>query len=163
MSPYIALYLLCCSSGSYLADTLVECAEVSPRLAVGALPPFHALGMSVGLAFALFTCGTACIYPPASTATEYRIPPAATADNAIVNARNARAQGIVAVPAFMLEWNALEAHVAYLKTLNMVAYAGGPLAERVGDSLVEKGVNVVPIYGATECAFSFEIFGGSLC
>lgn len=34
-------------------------------------------------------------------------------------------------------------------------YSGGPLTSRVGDFLFSQGVNVVPIYGGTECQFSF--------
>ncbi|KAJ7625710.1 hypothetical protein FB45DRAFT_922118, partial [Roridomyces roridus] len=131
-------------------DALFESRELAPRQAVGALPSFHALAMVEQFLFPLLAGGTACLYPPTSLPMEYRIPIVATAENAIKNARRAKANGIVAVPALILEWAAEERYVEYLKTLNLLAYSGGPLAERVGDKLVEQGVNLVPIYGATE-------------
>ncbi|KAJ7625734.1 putative aminoadipate reductase [Roridomyces roridus] len=131
-------------------DALFESRELAPRQAVGALPSFHALAMVEQFIFPLLAGGTACLYPPTSLPTEYRIPIVPTAENAIENARRAKANGIVAVPALILEWAAEERYVEYLKTLNLLAYSGGPLAQRVGDKLVEQGVNLVPIYGATE-------------
>ncbi|KAF8215590.1 acetyl-CoA synthetase-like protein [Mycena galopus ATCC 62051] len=130
-------------------DGIAQEVEIAPRLAVGALPAFHTFGITTQLLFPIFNGGTACIYPPASTATEYITPVVPTAENAIENAKRAKAMGIMGVPALVLEWQSPET-VAYLKTLNLVGYAGGPLASRVGDSLFSQGVNIVPIYGATE-------------
>ncbi|KAJ7615673.1 putative aminoadipate reductase [Mycena polygramma] len=123
--------------------------EISPRQAVGALSPFHALGMITQLALPILNGGTACIYPPASTATKYVIPPNPTPETALENAKRANATGIAAVPATILEWQSSE-HIAYLKTLKLVLCAGGSLAYNVGDSLFSQGVNIVPWYGATE-------------
>ncbi|KAJ7625698.1 putative aminoadipate reductase, partial [Roridomyces roridus] len=131
-------------------DALFEARELAPRQAVGALPSFHALAMVEQFIFPVLTGGIACIYPPTSLPMEYRIPVVPTAENAIENARRAKANGIIAVPAMILEWAAEEKHVEYLKTLNLLTYTGGPLAERVGDKLVKDGVNLVPIYAATE-------------
>ncbi|KAJ7688597.1 hypothetical protein B0H17DRAFT_1160269 [Mycena rosella] len=130
-------------------DALMELREVSPRHAVGALPPFHTLGIMTQLIYTLLTGGTACIYAPVSAASKYVVPVVPTPENVLENARKTNATGILAVPAMILEWQAPE-HVAYLKTLNILAYAGGPLASRVGDFLFSQGVRIVPIYGATE-------------
>ncbi|KAJ7625856.1 putative aminoadipate reductase [Roridomyces roridus] len=134
---------------------LFESRELAPRQAVGALPPFHGFAQVEQHAFPILAGGTACIYPPSSLSTpmEYRIPIVPTAENAIENARRAKADGIVAVPAMILEWAAEKKHVEYLKTLNLLAYSGGPLSERVGDKLVKEGVNLVSMYGATEFGF----------
>ncbi|KAJ7715960.1 acetyl-CoA synthetase-like protein [Mycena metata] len=123
--------------------------ELSPRHAVGALPAFHAYGMMVQLCSPILAGGTACIYPPASTATEYVIPPSSTPQNALENAKRTKATGVSVVPAFLVEWQSPE-DVAYLKTLNLVMYGGGPLPPRVGDHLFSQGVNVVPGYGGSE-------------
>ncbi|KAJ7731258.1 acetyl-CoA synthetase-like protein [Mycena metata] len=123
--------------------------ELSPRHAVGALPAFHAYGMMVQLCSPILAGGTACIYPPASTATEYLIPPNSTPQNALENAKKTKATGVSVVPAFLVEWQSPE-DVAYLKTLNLVMYGGGPLPPRVGDHLFSQGVNVVPGYGGSE-------------
>jgi aromatic ring hydroxylase len=63
--------------------------------------------------------GTACIYPLASTATQYGIPVSPSAQNAIENAKRTNATGIMTVPAFILEWQSPE-DIAYLKTLNLL-------------------------------------------
>ncbi|KAJ7671148.1 acetyl-CoA synthetase-like protein [Mycena rosella] len=130
-------------------EALGELREVSPRHAVGALPPFHALAFMSQLIFPLLAGGTACIYAPVSTASEYVAPVVPTPENALDNARKTNATGIMAVPSMILEWQSPE-HVAYLKTLNILTYSGGPLASRVGDSLFSQGVNIIPMYGATE-------------
>ncbi|KAJ7604454.1 hypothetical protein FB45DRAFT_769078 [Roridomyces roridus] len=111
------------------------------------------MGILTQFSNVLLNCGTACIYPPASTATEYRVPITPTPANALDIGRKTGATGIVAVPALILEWQSDE-DVAYLKTLKLLAYSGGPLAQRVGDYLVSQGCHVVPIYGGTECGLS---------
>jgi hypothetical protein len=62
---------------------------------------------------------TACIYPPASTPTQYIIPVSPTPENALENAKRTKVTGVAAVPAFILEWQSPE-HIAYLKTLNLL-------------------------------------------
>ncbi|KAF7341016.1 Acetyl-CoA synthetase-like protein [Mycena sanguinolenta] len=130
-------------------DAITEMAAVSPRLAVGHLPAFHAMGMITQILFPILNGGTACLYPPASTATKHITPPIPTAENAIENAKRTNSLGIMTIPAMILEWQSSE-DVGYLKSLNLVTYAGGPLASRVGDALFRQGVNILPIYGATE-------------
>ncbi|KAF7347151.1 Acetyl-CoA synthetase-like protein [Mycena venus] len=142
-------------SADPFADPSVQFKELSPRQAVGALPPAHGLGMITQLLAPILNGVTACIYPPASTATEYIVPVSTTPENAIENAKRAKATGIMAVPSFILEWQSPE-DIAYLKTLNLLGYAGGPLASRVGNFLFNQGVNLVPVYGATECEFSLS-------
>lgn len=92
---------------------------MSPRHAVGALPAFHTLGMLTQLMTPILNGGTACIYPPVSTATEYVVPPNPTSENALENAKRTNATGITAVPAMVLEWQSPQ-QIAYLKTLKLV-------------------------------------------
>ncbi|KAJ7865170.1 putative aminoadipate reductase [Mycena olivaceomarginata] len=110
----------------------------SPRHAVGALPPVHAFGLQRQLLDPLLKGTTACIYPPASTSTEYRIPPSPTSENVIENAKRAKATAIFTVPSMILDWQSPE-NIAYLRTLEVLAYGGGPLPSRVGESLVSQG------------------------
>ncbi|KAK7007684.1 acetyl-CoA synthetase-like protein [Favolaschia claudopus] len=126
-----------------------ELAQLAPRLAAGQLPPFHTLGIMTQVLHPLLNGATSCLYPLASTETEYRIPVGVTSENALLNAQRAKVNGIMTVPSLILEWQSAEA-VAYLKTLNLLTYAGGPLATRVGTFLFDQGVNIVPVYGATE-------------
>ncbi|KAJ6594686.1 acetyl-CoA synthetase-like protein [Mycena capillaripes] len=137
----------------YAIDFGAELVELSPRQAVGALPPFHGLALVTQLFVPLLNGGTACIYPPTSTATEYIVPVSPTPENAIENAKRTNATGITTVPALIMEWQSPE-NVAYLKTLKLLAYSGGPLAPRVGDFLFSQGVNIVPVYAGTEFGMS---------
>ncbi|CAK5275098.1 unnamed protein product [Mycena citricolor] len=122
----------------------------TPRLASGFLPPFHAAGCFTQILFPMINNGTACIFPPASTATEYHVPPNATSDLALHHAKLTKADGVFAVPTFILDWARSPEAVDYLKSLNMVAFGGGPLTLEVGDELIEQSVKLVAIFGATE-------------
>ncbi|KAJ7052216.1 putative aminoadipate reductase [Mycena amicta] len=130
-------------------DIFAELAHLAPRLAVGALPSFHAMGILTQFMSPIFVGLTACISAPVSTG-EYRVPGNATPENALETARKVGADGILVVPAFLLEWARREEDVEYLKSLNLVAFSGGPLATPVGDYLAGQGVNLAPIYGGTE-------------
>ncbi|KAJ7056386.1 putative aminoadipate reductase [Mycena amicta] len=131
-------------------ETYTQIVELAPRLAVGALPPFHAMGIFTQFMCPIFLGLTACLYPPASTIDEHRVPGNATSENSLENAKKVGASGLVAVPSFLLDWAQREEDVEYLKSLNIVPFAGGSLATHVGDFLVGKGVNLVGIYGGTE-------------
>ncbi|KAJ7075616.1 putative aminoadipate reductase [Mycena belliarum] len=139
-------------------DILTEWLEICPRHACGALPPFHSLGTIFQFIFPILAGGTSCIYPPASTSSEYLVPVTPTPENALDNARKARATGIAAVPSMILQWQSPE-HVAYLKTLNIVGTGGGPLSAQVGDSLVSQGVKLVSVYGTTEIGGPLTVKG----
>ncbi|KAJ7236044.1 hypothetical protein B0H12DRAFT_1256714 [Mycena haematopus] len=129
--------------------TIAQAKELASRQAVGALPPAHSYGMLMQLWAPILNGGTACIHSPASTATEYRVPPTPTSKNAIKNAKMANATGINTVPAMIMGWESPE-DIAYLKTLALLMYGGGPLPFRVGDSLFKQGVNIITAYGASE-------------
>ncbi|KAJ7052219.1 putative aminoadipate reductase [Mycena amicta] len=137
---------------------LAQLAEVTPRLAVGALPAFHAMGSFTQFMSPIFLGLTACIYPPVSTAEEYRAPANATPENALENAKKAGANGILTVPAFLLQWAQNEEDVEYLKSLNLVVFGGGPLPTRVGDYLVGQGVKLAQVYGGTEVGVTNNLF-----
>nr|GAT45909.1 acetyl-CoA synthetase-like protein [Mycena chlorophos] len=122
---------------------------LSPRLATGALPAFHAMALFIQFLAPVFCGITACLYPPLSL-REYRVPVSATPQNALEQAKRARVDGVICVPAFLLEWAEREEDVQYLKGLKLVPFSGGPLATRVGDHLIEQGVKLTPIYGGTE-------------
>ncbi|KAJ7693172.1 hypothetical protein B0H17DRAFT_1168921 [Mycena rosella] len=129
----VALYLH--SSGSH--RTVIhygalgyELRELSPRHAAGALPPFHAGAFIYQLIFPLLSLGR-------------------RDSNALENAWKTNATGIIAMPSMILEWEALD-NVAYLKTLNILTYSGGPLASRVGDSLFSQGMKIIGVTNIPE-------------
>ncbi|KAJ7052222.1 putative aminoadipate reductase [Mycena amicta] len=131
-------------------DVLTQLRDITPRLSVGLLPSFHAMGILTQFLGPIFAGVTACIYLPASLDGKYRVPVTVTPENALESARRAGANGLVTVPAFLMEWARKEEDVQYLKSLNLVVFSGGPLATSVGDFLVGEGVNITSAYGTTE-------------
>ncbi|CAK5268755.1 unnamed protein product [Mycena citricolor] len=137
-------------------ECLSEVVEVSPRFASGAVPAFHTIGIMTQLIQPMLNCGTVCLYALASTATEYRAPPALTPQNALDHAILTKADGIMAVPAVLLMWQS-PAHLAYLKTLKLVCYSGGPLVTPIGNAMASLGINIVSVYGGTEFGAATKI------
>jgi hypothetical protein len=90
------------------------------------------------LALVIHGAGTGCIYPPASTATEYALPPTPTAANALAAARRARATGMMCVPSLLVDWYAAaeQEDIAYLKTLNLVVRADRSLELKVAEKIL---------------------------
>lgn len=54
------------------------------------------------------------------------------------------------IPTFIELWSQNNEGIEFLKSLEIVAFAGGPLSPRLGDRLVAAGVMVRPAYGGTE-------------
>ncbi|KAJ7045248.1 putative aminoadipate reductase [Mycena alexandri] len=125
----------------------IETVELSPRHAVGALPGFHILGMFMQLLSPVLNGGTACIYPPVSTATEYNIPATPHPRKRPRECQEDERNGNYGRPGVPLKMAVIG---GYRIPQNPQAI-GGPLASRVGDFLFAQGVNVVPLYGSTEC------------
>ncbi|KAJ7052229.1 putative aminoadipate reductase [Mycena amicta] len=130
-------------------EVFTQTREISPRMSVGALPAFHAMGFFNHFLSPVFNGVVACIYPPA-VEEEYRVPVAVTPDNALEQTKRAQATGILIVPIFLMQWAQKEEDVKYLSSLDFVSYSGGPLPQRVGDFLVSQGVKLLSIYGGTE-------------
>ncbi|KAF7291295.1 Acetyl-CoA synthetase-like protein [Mycena indigotica] len=133
-------------------DLLTELRILTPRLAVGPLPAFHAMGFFTQFLTPVFNGVVACIYPPAGLASpeKYHAPVAVNPVNALEETKRAQSNGILIVPIFLMRWSQTPADVEYLKSLDFVSYSGGPLAQRVGDFLYKQGVKLVSIYGGTE-------------
>jgi acyl-coenzyme A synthetase/AMP-(fatty) acid ligase len=107
-----------------------------------------------------------CIFPPTSAALEdgtisiassYSLPVAPTAEKIIENARKTHVEAIVSVPAFLGQWatEADEETLAFLRTMRVVGFAGGPLAYEKGHFLVSQGVKVRSVYAGTEVRLVF--------
>ncbi|KAF8174362.1 hypothetical protein K438DRAFT_1849366 [Mycena galopus ATCC 62051] len=122
---------------------------LSSRQEVAILPPAHMFGLICQLLCPMLNNATVCIFPPASTRTEYMMPPVPSSRAAIENSKRTNATAIFAVPSIIAEWQSPE-DVAYLKTLNMVVCGGGPLPYQIGDFLFKQGVRIIPVYGGSE-------------
>ncbi|KAG1733502.1 putative aminoadipate reductase [Suillus lakei] len=57
---------------------------------------------------------------------------------------------LVVVPSFLEQWVLSQNAVDILKRLEYVVFAGGPLAPKIGNALVDAGVKLSSLYGATE-------------
>ncbi|KAF8215633.1 hypothetical protein K438DRAFT_1799007 [Mycena galopus ATCC 62051] len=128
---------------------LPQIPELSSRQEVAILPPAHMFGFECQLLSPMLNNATVCIFPPASTRTEYVMPPVPSSRAAIENSKRTNATAIFAVPSMIVDWQSPE-DVAYLKTLNMVVYGGGPLPYEVGDFLFQQGIRIIPVYGGSE-------------
>ncbi|KAF8749968.1 Male sterility protein [Rhizoctonia solani] len=102
-----------------------------------------------------------------STLCPSHIPVVPTSNLTIEAAAATKCLHMVCVPAFLEMWSQEEAAVAYLRQMKSVVFGGGPLAEAIGNKLVdqgrsliyftldrsnnpEPGVHIHSCYGATE-------------
>ncbi|KAF7305562.1 PKS-PP domain-containing protein [Mycena chlorophos] len=133
-------------------DAIVQLRTCAPRMSLGLLPSFHAMGFFTQFLAPLYSGVVACIHPPAAltTPTEYRVPAAPTPGAVMLETKRSKANGIFVVPIFLVRWAQNPEDVAHLASMSFVSYSGGPLAESVGDFLVSKGVPLLSLYGGTE-------------
>ncbi|KAJ7466248.1 putative aminoadipate reductase [Mycena galericulata] len=113
-----------------------------------ALPSFHQFGIICQLLQPLFgTC--AAVYPPTAISPS-TLPIFPTPDNILDNARKTKCRTLTTLPALLSAWLHSPPSIAYLKTLHTVAWSGGPLPQRMGEALIDAGINLLGVYGATE-------------
>ncbi|KZT70000.1 acetyl-CoA synthetase-like protein [Daedalea quercina L-15889] len=109
-----------------------------------ALPAFHTMGIAVQLLAPLVSGCPTSLFPP-------RAPPVLpTPESTIENARRTRCNAVMSVPAFLEAWANNDEDVEYLRSLEFLMFAGGPLSKVNGDKLVAHGVRLSAGYGTTE-------------
>ncbi|GJE99113.1 acetyl-CoA synthetase-like protein [Phanerochaete sordida] len=118
------------------------------------LPPYHTIGIYMQLFAPIMSGHPVSLYKPQYPAA----PPVPTPLNVIRAARVTGATGIAIVPAFLESWAHSEESMEFLKTLDILVYAGGPLSPAIGDQLVSAGVKVYSVYGGTEFGVHTKIF-----
>ncbi|KAJ6491543.1 putative aminoadipate reductase [Mycena vulgaris] len=113
-----------------------------------ALPSFHIFGVIQQLMQPLSgTC--VAVYPPTATTPE-AVPITPSPDSIIEHARKTKCRSLITVPVLLIAWFNSPPAIAYLKTLDRILFSGGPLPQRIGDALVNAGLNLICGYGATE-------------
>ncbi|KAJ7629663.1 hypothetical protein DFH06DRAFT_1225067 [Mycena polygramma] len=124
---------------------------VGPPHASGAMgqPPFAFSGMSCQLLGPLYGGVPVAVYPPTVISPEL-LPISPTPDNMIACARNTNCKAILTLPGALMAWFKSPETMEFLKSLNIVLYGGGSLAQPAGDALSKAGVNIRPIYAGTE-------------
>ncbi|KAL1718564.1 hypothetical protein EV715DRAFT_291172 [Schizophyllum commune] len=129
--------------------------QYQPRLrfATHMLPAFHTFGVYAQLITPLLGGAEVALFQPLSTEkaqTPTDVPPPPTPDSQLEAARTCGCTAMVSVPAFIHQWATSAAALEYLKTLKVLAFGGGPLGEVIGNQLVDMGIKLRSIYGATE-------------
>ncbi|KAF8878947.1 putative aminoadipate reductase [Infundibulicybe gibba] len=130
---------------------LREFRDMKPRVRIAAmhLPPFHALAIHIQVLDALFGVVSIGLYPPTATAPDL-LPVMPTPDNILEHARRTKSSTMVTIPAFLQIWAQSKEAIDMLRSLVFVMYAGGSLAPKLGDLLIEAGVRLNSVYGGTE-------------
>ncbi|KAJ7339194.1 hypothetical protein DFH08DRAFT_748571, partial [Mycena albidolilacea] len=120
------------------------------------LPSFHPLGFVCQLLQPLSGTPVAVYTPTATSPSSLPILP--SPDNILEHARKTKCRSLTTVPAHLAIWFNSSDAVAYLATLHTIFWAGGPLPQRIGDALVDAGVGLLSVYGATEMGAISTVF-----
>ncbi|CAE6424863.1 unnamed protein product [Rhizoctonia solani] len=126
-----------------------------------ALPTFHAMGMFFQIFGPIYAGCTQVLFAPS------HVPVVPTSDLTIKVASATNCSHIICIPAFLEMWSQDETALAYLRQMKSIVsifeldlqilvtqttqlFAGGPLAEAIGNKLANQGVRFRSCYGATE-------------
>ncbi|QRV80473.1 acetyl-CoA synthetase-like protein [Ceratobasidium sp. AG-Ba] len=121
-----------------------EYGEPGQRVALMALPSFHAMAYILQYLGPLFTGYVPVLFAPSSPPT---IP---TAELTLQTLVRSGCMSLFTVPAFLETWARDEEAIKELAKLKHVTFGGGSLAQWVGDKLISYGVPVYSLYGSTE-------------
>ncbi|KAJ1310584.1 hypothetical protein OPQ81_007313 [Rhizoctonia solani] len=122
------------------------------RFGTMALPTFHAMGMFLQTLMPLYAGYTQVLFAPS------HIPVVPTSNLTLEAAVSTKCAYIMCVPAFLETWSQDEDALAQLRQLKGIMFGGAPLADAIGDKLVDQGVRIHCCYGATEVGHIHEIW-----
>lgn len=106
---------------------------------------FHVM-VNMTSAFCVSTGAILSVFPPTSS-------PLSSTPEGILECYTKTSTAIgLCHPMHLEDWAKTPAHVETLKKLTVIIYAGGPLAQHVGNYPSRQGVPVVCAYGSTEIA-----------
>ncbi|KAG2119415.1 putative aminoadipate reductase [Suillus clintonianus] len=120
------------------------------RVGSAPLPSFHILGLYIQLLTPVASLSSVSIYPPTSFQDPSATPIIPNSQNILDSVVKTKSNTLVVVPSFLEQWALSQNAIDILKTLEYVVFAGGPLAPKIGNGLVDAGVKVSSLYGATE-------------
>ncbi|KAJ7457190.1 hypothetical protein B0H11DRAFT_2243454 [Mycena galericulata] len=104
---------------------------------------FHAMGF-LSIIRAAYCGMILSFFPPTTDAV------IATPERLLASAVATRSTVIVCPPMFLEHWAQDPTSIEKLRNFSDVSFAGGPLAQSVGDTLDRNGVTVTTLYGITE-------------
>ncbi|KAG2103392.1 putative aminoadipate reductase [Suillus discolor] len=120
------------------------------RIAAASVPPFHTTGLLIQLLVPIVSLNSISIYPPTSLHDPWAAPITPNSKNILECVLNTKSNALWAMPFFLEQWVFSPDAVDILKNLEYVLYTGGPLASKMGNALVDAGINIFPHYGSTE-------------
>ncbi|KAG6861818.1 hypothetical protein C0995_011700 [Termitomyces sp. Mi166 len=88
------------------------------------------------------------VFPPTSAVSGSPIVP--SPNIVLEHAKATKTNTIFTIPAFIQAWSSSSDAIEYLKSLEFLSYAGGPLPPKLGNRLAASGVQLYPFYGGTE-------------
>ncbi|KAF5378911.1 hypothetical protein D9757_008700 [Collybiopsis confluens] len=128
--------------------------------ASSALPTFHMMGFCFQILTPLYGLVTTAIFAPTmglvkseDTTGVQAVPTGpivATPESVLEAARIIKLQAMVVVPSLIHAWAVDDEAVEFLKSMRYLGFGGGPLAPRIAESLLARGVPVQAGYGGTE-------------
>ncbi|EPQ54835.1 acetyl-CoA synthetase-like protein [Gloeophyllum trabeum ATCC 11539] len=110
------------------------------------LPTFHMMGTAFQAWAPLVGGISVALFPPMFP----ELPVVPGPGNTLDALKRTKVNAVVSVPTFLEFWSESDDAVAFLASMEVVLYGGGPLAEPVGDKLVSRGVHLASAYGGTE-------------
>ncbi|KAG0703313.1 putative aminoadipate reductase [Suillus ampliporus] len=128
------------------------------RIGTASLPSFHILGIYLQLIIPIASLSSVSIYPPTSFLDPSAAPVIPNSQNILDSVLKTNSNALAVVPTFLAKWAFSPNAVDILKTLEYVVYAGGPLAPKMGNALVDAGVKLSCAYGATEFGINTYFF-----
>ncbi|KAF7343921.1 General substrate transporter [Mycena venus] len=123
--------------------------RIAHPLAGMPIPAFHMSGIHALFIHPVYGRIPIGLFPPTASSPE-TLPMFPSPENVIEHSRRTGCRVMMILPAFVVAWAQSPETVDYLTTLDLVGFSGGSLPERLGNSLVEAGVNLRDLYGATE-------------
>ncbi|OAX33021.1 acetyl-CoA synthetase-like protein, partial [Rhizopogon vinicolor AM-OR11-026] len=120
------------------------------RINVASLPSFHTLGIYIQLLMPIASLSSVSIYRPTSLHDPLATPIMPNAQNILDCILKTKSNSLTVVPFFLEHWASSPDAIDILKPLRYVAFGGGSLATKVGNALVDAGVALSSVYGATE-------------
>ncbi|KAF9072482.1 hypothetical protein BDP27DRAFT_1418094 [Rhodocollybia butyracea] len=120
------------------------------------LPSFHMMAVCIHVFMPLYGLIPTAVFAPIVTQPD-ATPIIATPESILEAAQIIEPTLMLTVPTFFHSWAKSDKAVEFLRTLRCVQYGGGPLAPRIAESLISRGVHVVGVYGGTEFSIVSEL------
>ncbi|KAJ3925541.1 MAG: putative aminoadipate reductase [Lentinula lateritia] len=113
------------------------------------LPTFHMMGFCFQILFPLYGLITTGVFAPTVTKAD-AVPVAGTAETVLEAAKIVKPTCMITPPTFFNSWAQSDDAVEFFRTMRSLSFGGGPIAPRVAESLIVRGVPLSAGFGGTE-------------